>query len=368
MSRFRFRRLERHKIGGKGDMMELAIPAPQSLTGKIHRCCPIPDCVPNLFQLGNAPSGQEISKEHAHLTRRAPNTQVTTCPYCGHDGPDDEFVFPGDIEAARDCIQRAVEEDAADILEQMARDFNRERRQDLLPINIGVERPRRSRPFTGREDLLRDLTCDICSRSYGVYAIGLFCPDCGARNLHVHFRREAGLVSQQLELAKKVEHDVGKELAYRLLGNAHEDVLTAFETYLKTIYRFLVKRRLPEQAKELGAKRRIGNSFQNIERGHNLFAKINIDPYKHLGDADLNFLRLNIEKRHVVGHNLSMADEAYTQAAKTEQPGQTVRLMADEISRFANICNSVVVQLEENSAEFLPPATGGNTGGNTGTA
>ena len=33
--------------------------------------------------------------------------------------------------------------------------------------------------------------CDHCGRDYGVFAIGLFCPDCGAPNLRLHFAREA---------------------------------------------------------------------------------------------------------------------------------------------------------------------------------
>jgi hypothetical protein len=26
------------------------------------------------------------------------------------------------------------------------------------------------------------MRCDVCQREYGVYAIGLFCPDCGSRS------------------------------------------------------------------------------------------------------------------------------------------------------------------------------------------
>lgn len=59
-----------------------------------------------------------------------------------------------------------------------------------------------------------------------MFAIALFCPDCGAPNLALHFARETELVGQQVDLAESQDR---QELAYRLLGNAHEDVLTAFE-------------------------------------------------------------------------------------------------------------------------------------------
>ncbi len=357
MSNFRFRRLEQHKVGGTHDQMRLSIPAPRSPSGKVHRCCPVADCEPNIFQLGETPPDQTIPKEHIHLTRRSPGTIGTTCPYCGTDAPDDEFTFRGDIKAAEEYIQWAVEQDVGDALDQLARDFNRRvggGRRSLLSIKMDVKRSKRSRPFVWREDLLRDLTCDICSRRYGVYAIALFCPDCGGPNLHVHFGREVELIKQQVEQAKRVEQEGNQELAYRLLGNAHEDVLTAFETYLKMIYRFLVKKRLPQDAEKLCSKKAIGNRFQNIARGRELFANVGIDPYAGLEEFNLGFLRLNIEKRHVIGHNLSMADDAYAEAAKTEQPGQTVRLLGEEITRFADICKAVVVRLEEQCGEFLP--------------
>jgi hypothetical protein len=50
-----------------------------------------------------------------------------------------------------------------------------------------------------------------------------------------------------------------------------------------------------------------------------------------------------------------MIDESYAGLTRRGRPGETVPLLADEISRFAKICESVIVWLEEQSAEFLPP-------------
>jgi len=363
MSIFRFQQLERHRVGGTREQMELAIPPPRSPSGKVHRCCPVAECTPNLFQLGDAPAGQSISGDHTTLVRRAPGTPGVTCPYCGQDAADDEFIFRGDIDAAEEYILWALKEDVGDSVERWASDLNRSLRRSgggLVSMSVDVKRPQNTRPFVWREDLLRDLTCDICGRRYGVYAVALFCPDCGARNIHVHFRRELELVGQQIALAQQVGLDGNQELAYRLLGNAHEDVLTAFETYLKVLYRFLVKRRLPQEADVLCSKGAIGNRFQNIRRGRELFSKLVLDPYADLTTADLEFLRLNIEKRHVVGHNLSMVDEAYAEAAQGQQPGQTVQLLAEEITCFAEVCRAVVTRLEEDCEEFQPSLAAGS--------
>jgi len=355
---FKFRELEHFRTGGTGDEMILSIPLPRSPSGKVYQCCPTSDCVPALFQLGEVKTQQEISQSNSNLIRRLPRTEGVTCPYCGHDAPDQEFISQEDIEAAIELVKYAAMQDVVGHFGGVAREFNRQMKNagdDFLSIRMDVQTPRKQPPIAAREDLLRDLTCDICVRPYGVYAIALFCPDCGARNLHVHFRREVEIVRQQIELAKREEQDNKQELAYRLLGNAHEDVLTALETYLKTVYRFLVKRRLPDEAEKLCAKKAIGNRFQNIERGQELFAKIGVDPYEVLAENDLNFLRLNIEKRHVLGHNLGIADEAYAEVAQAEQLGQTVQLIAEEILRFAEICNDVILRLGDGVAEFYPP-------------
>jgi hypothetical protein len=269
MGDFRFKRLNRHRTGGSGDNLVLSIPPPKSRTGKVHFCCPAAGCTPSIFQLGDSDGG---AVARADLIRRHPGTDGITCPYCGQDGGDSEFLFRGDIKAARDWIGWAVQQDAADYLAdamgQMARRVNRSSPGGMFSLRFEVSRGRREPPpFVWREDLLRDLTCDNCSRRYGVYAVALFCPDCGARNIQVHFAREVELVRQQLQLATRVEDEWGQELAYRLLGNAHEDVLTAFETYLKTLYRFLVRKRLPDLSAELCGKKAIGNRFQNVQRG-----------------------------------------------------------------------------------------------------
>jgi len=331
--------------------MELSFPLPITPTGKSYRWCPVDDCEPRLFLLGETPSDQQILEECAHLTRRSPGTPGTTCPYCGNDSLDDDMIHPDDIEAAKKYVMWAATQDMGDHIEGMARDFNRSMRKSgggLISIEMDVKRQRLSRPSVWREDLLRNLACDICGREYGVYAIALYCPDCGAPNVHVHFQREVELISQQIDLANNAETDGNQELAYRLLGNAHEDVLTAFETYLKTTFRFFVKKRLSsEETDKLITKKAIGNRFQNVQRGRALYQKLDIDPYESLNEADLGFLRLNIEKRHVIGHNLSMADETYSETAQGEQPGETVTLLGEEVRRFAEICGAVVLRLEE---------------------
>jgi len=163
-------------------------------------------------------------------------------------------------------------------------------------------------------------------------------------------------VHQQTELAQESSKGGRAELAYRLLGNAHEDVLTAFETYLKTVYRFVVRRRTPERWEQLCTKRSIGNTFQNIERAQKRFEHLDIDPFATLTEGAIATLRRNIEKRHVVGHNLSMVDEHYADAAQNQTPGETVQILGSEVAEFADVCRRVIEHLETTVPEFTRDA------------
>lgn len=345
MSEFRFRRLEKYKVSDTKGTMELHIPLPESPSGKVYRWCPNEDCTPRLFLLGDAqrPDNLDISQ-----FRRIPGARGTTCPYCGVDAEDSEFNHDGDIEATQKYIEWAIARDVAEHIEEIARDFNRsQRRGGWISLRMDVKTNHMPEPRVWREDLIRNLACDICGRKYGVYAIALFCPDCGCRNLHVHFEREIELILQQIDLAEYVARNGDHELSYRVLGNAHEDVVTAFEAYQKTFYKHKVKRTFAgKKAAGMTGKQAIGNRFQNIDRARDLYKNLSLDPFCVLTLDEIELMRLNIEKRHVIGHNLSLADEAYSDTGEREKPGTTVQILANEISTFAETAKKVIVELE----------------------
>ncbi|MYD92096.1 MAG: hypothetical protein F4Y02_00085 [Chloroflexi bacterium] len=347
MRDIRFRRLERHRTGGTQDRMKLSYLPPRSPSGKIYQFSPNPDAIPRLFMIGDSPSDRQVRVENQARTRRAPGPGQTVCPYTGHMADDDEFVHPADIETIMNQIELDIGADVSDWLHDLAGEFNRgQPRGSFITMKMEYKPRHRPRPVVIRADLLRDLSCDICARSYAVYAIALYCPDCGAPNLALHFKREVALVHEQLALASEQDGACKPELSFRLMGNAHEDVLTAFETTLKAVYRHLLRRDMPQQAAELCSKKSIGNVFQNIDRGREKYASLGIDPFAVLSGEALANMRLNIEKRHVIGHNLGIADEHYAAQTQTEHPGKLVSLIGGEIGRFADSCLAVISGLE----------------------
>jgi len=272
---------------------------------------------------------------------------------------DAAFVSPRDQEAALEHVQWAAMEGLRETLDAslrgVARSINRGSRGGLISMTAkhtpSVPLPS---PQPYREDLLRVLTCNVCARGYGVYAVGLFCPDCGATNVGVHFARELQLVRDQAALSRIAADDGQAELAYRLLGNAHEDVVTAFETYLKTLYRHIVRHRRPADADEALTQKVIGNAFQNIEKAGKRYATLGIDPFAALTTAAMGLLERNIQKRHVIGHNLGLVDEAYAAHAGETGFGQTVDVTPAEITDFAEICAAVVRHIAALAPELQP--------------
>ena len=73
----RFRRLERHKVGGTDDRMVLSVPLPRTASGKLYQYSPNPDAAPRLFLMGNAPEERSIADEHRCRIRRNPAARLT---------------------------------------------------------------------------------------------------------------------------------------------------------------------------------------------------------------------------------------------------------------------------------------------------
>ncbi|MCO5966558.1 hydrogenase maturation nickel metallochaperone HypA [Sinorhizobium meliloti] len=270
-----------------------------------------------------------------------PRSPQTVCPYSGYVGLDAEFNHPDDMKAAVEVVKHAAMSDVEEMLASAFKGLNsRSSRNSLVRIEAKVSSRPRPKPRFSRRDLLREMECDHCGRDYGVYAIALFCPDCGAPNLRLHFSRECKLVGEQVELADTLSSG-RQELAYRLLGNAHEDVLTAFEATLKVAYQFALRQRPEIKAKP------VKNDFQNVHFGKDRFSAFDFDPYDSLSADELAVLRLNIQKRHIIGHNLGVVDAKFAEQATDARIGETVHLIGRDIIQFASIGQKVIYRLDQ---------------------
>lgn len=345
----KYKNLERYRVGGTDSNMKLAIPLPRTPSGRAYRYSPNEDAHPRHFLIGDVVADHEIENAARARMKLEPRSNQTVCPYSGIIAADDEFTHPDDRQAGIETARHAAEEDLRSLVDDMFADLGRKfSSSKSISFKPGPKRQPKPKPHFARSDLLRELVCDHCGRDYGVFAIALFCPDCGAPNVRLHFERERTLVGAQVDLAEAQGEGL-EELAYRLLGNAHEDVLTAFEATLKTVYLHALGK-APAKAPK--------NDFQNIDRAKKRYAEVGIDPFQHLSPEELIALALNIQKRHVIGHNLSVIDPKFADHAQEAKVGETVKLVASDIREFAALCQNVIDNLDTWLAGAPSPTKG----------
>ena len=351
MPGIRFKNLERFRTGGTTARMELSIPLPKTPDGRVYRYSPNERALPRHFVQGAHDETFVVNDAARKRMKLEPGSEQTVCPYSGVIGDDEDFMHPDDHKAAMKIFEHAADADVENAISGIFRDMERN-----LPSskffsvkavrNHSIPKPR---PRFVRRDLMRELVCDHCGCDYGVFAIGLFCPGCGAPNLRLHFAREVEIVRQQIELADGQEAQ--EELAYRLMGNAHEDVLTAFEATLKALYLYGCN------AAGIAEIKAVGNDFQNVERAQKRFQELAFDPFATLTDAELSLLKVNIQKRHILGHNLGIMDERFALLAGGAKVGETVHLVGEDIRQFAALAQRIVDKLDAWLTPEMPEET-----------
>lgn len=347
----KFKNLERLRTGGSGSNMQLGVPLPRTPNNRVYRHSPNETAHPRHFVIGDREVGFEPSVAARARMKLEPGSQQTVCPYSGTIGADGDFTHPDDVKAALKVVEDAARRDIEDAFSQMFKGLG-QRSRGGITVKTSPKRYR-PKPRFARKDLMRELVCDHCGRDYGVFAIGLFCPDCGAPNLRLHFAREGELVGAQVELAEALG-DGMDELAYRLLGNAHEDVLTAFEATLKSVYLYGMGQRGPDAMPFKPVK----NDFQNIANATKRFAELEFDPFGTLSEDERAILSLNIQKRHIIGHNLGVVDERFATHAEDARIGETVHLVGEDIRQFAAVGQKVIDRLDEWLAGSPSPTIG----------
>jgi len=105
------------------------------------------------------------------------------------------------------------------------------------------------------KELETEVVCDNCTLRYAIYGVFAWCPDCGIHN-------SVQILMKNLELAKKeiaLAESVDKEMADHLIGDALENVVSAFDGFGREI---CMRKRAEIRFQNLaGARRRVRESF-----------------------------------------------------------------------------------------------------------
>ena len=140
------------------------------------------------------------------------------------------------------------------------------------------------------------------------------------------------------------EQDLGRRVSAKDLENCLEDSVSLFEAASKAVTRRALKQRGDDsEAVEVNLKK-VGNSFQNVDRSREQLKKL--FGYETTNRAIWDRLGSSFEKRHPVTHNLGVVDKKYLERAQqAEREGREVRITEAEIESLLKDIFQVISEL-----------------------
>ena len=255
------------------------------------------------------------------------------CPYCGHAAGHEQFWTKEQIKYIRSIATRAISEAIHKDLKKLEFDH-----KPKGPFGIGmsmkVERARRPPiPYYKEEQLETEVVCSNCTLRYSVYGIFAFCPDCNQHNSIQILERNLVVIDKMLQMATTVE----KVLAERLIQNALEDCVSAFDGFGRELCRVHAnKARAPAAAERM--------SFQNLEGSRQRFFDLfGIDLSTAMNSKEWRAAGIAFQKRHLIAHKLGVVDHDYIRNTGDVNAVMGRKIIVDpgEVSRLTIIIKTI---------------------------
>lgn len=237
------------------------------------------------------------------------------CPYCGHTEGHDHFWTKGQIQYAQSVAMRKITDAFHRDLKTLEFD-HKPRGAFGIGISMKVKHGRPTPIHFYREQKLEtEVVCAHCTLRYSIYGIFAFCPDCGQHNSLQILDKNLEVVGKMLDLAK----GAGAELADKLIENALEDCVSAFDGFGRELCRLHASR-----SSNPGRSEKI--SFQNLEGARaNIFNLFGHDLSGQLDPSEWQVANRGFQKRHVVAHKMGVVDQEYID--RVSDPSATVGRM-----------------------------------------
>lgn len=320
------------KTGLEEYTMHVSIPSNED--GRTARECPNANCSPGYFKVkvGTGIIDGQIS---------------AFCPYCRTESENGDFTTSEQLRYAKDVLSNEVDEGITNIVKDifgMDSSGKKTYGGGLVSMELSLKPASKQvplRPF--EEELRRDVTCPYCSLDQSVYGLATWCADCGKDIFLTHVESELAVVRTMLGDIDRRRGSFGARVAAKDLENCLEDMVSIFEAVLKALAgRFLRQSGKPENEVEVFF-RKIGNSFQSIERSGNVLqTELGLQLSEDETKKEVEELSQIFEKRHAITHNLGVVDKKYLEKVRTEEKeGREVLVSMQEISRAIELSSKI---------------------------
>lgn len=308
----------------------ISVSIPPDKDGFTGRECPSPDCQGYFkIEFGTGLRGEGLP---CH------------CPYCGHTAGHDHFWTKEQIEYAKSVAMRKITDALHKDLKKLEFDH---KPKGAFGIGISMKvKPGRPTPihYYREKQLETEVVCVNCTLRYSVYGVFAFCPDCGQHNSRQILDKNLEVVGKMLDLAASAE----KELAQKLIENALEDCVSAFDGFGRELCRVHANRaRDPARVEKM--------SFQNLEGARtNLMDLLGTDLSADVAPAEWRAAVMGFQKRHLVAHKMGVVDQDYiTKTGDTSAVvGRKIGIGADEVRQLARITSKLALRLSDDLQEL----------------
>lgn len=303
-------------VGRRSAILSATVGIPVSPDGTVGRKCP---------------SCRRYFKVDA---QRLGTIERMSCPYCGNEAPRDEFLTLDQLRRIRSAFARLAMDEVAKMLDKAFLPLQR----TSGPVQIRYERGRVELPpllTYLEEETVREKTCGACGGRSALYGIALFCPFCGRRDSLESFVESIEVARALLAAAADLPAPQRQILQAkggedRLAENALGDVVTAFEVFCRSRV---------EEVKGAAALQTLQakhgrNVFQRLDEAIPIMeAQLGTRLSTALSASEWNELRLAFASRHVLTHNLGIADAHYVASGGVTPLGQRVQITRSAAER-----------------------------------
>lgn len=304
-----------------GDSISIPISADEH--GFTGRECPRPECEGYFkIELGTGLKGEGLPCQ---------------CPYCGHAAGHDQFWTKEQIEYAKSVAIRKITDAVHKDLKKLEFDH---RPKGGFGVGISMKlKAGRPTPihYYKEKQLETEVVCANCTLRYSVYGVFAFCPDCGQHNSLQILDKNLEVIRKMLELATGAE----KALAERLIENALEDCVSAFDGFGRELCRIHAKRaRNPAKVEKM--------NFQNLDGAKRAYLDLfGIDLSASVASEEWRAAVTAFQKRHLVAHKLGVVDQDYVARSGDTRAvvGRKIGISADEVKELANIIKTLAPRM-----------------------
>lgn len=332
-----FNEMEKYHKGKSPDGKErFNIPLKPDESGMIGRECPNEECQPKYFKISTT-IPDEMSEEIENFS------QIDLiCPYCGKKDNTQNFLTKSQLE----WVESMIFKDIADEFQKVLSTSLNTPKQSKGTLSFHLSYKQGSLPSARHyveEKLKKDIFCDNCGFNYAIYGISFHCPLCGRGNLIQHLNQSADIIKVLIEESERISKERNHETGQRMVENALEDVVTLFETFLKLIYFYKIKKEFPKEDVEKKINS-IGTNFQRIDAAGSHFTKnLKFSLYDGISEGDMDFLQNEFLKRHVLTHNMGLIDKKYLKRAKSyDREGAELNITAEDVLKTLNVVQNII--------------------------